>query len=68
MTNSTGFPAPYFASRLPKDDLGPSMLVAVWILASVSTVFFALRLYCKFIRHRRLHLDDWFLIAAWVCP
>ncbi|KAH8896432.1 hypothetical protein GQ53DRAFT_792206 [Thozetella sp. PMI_491] len=31
-----------FSSRLPKDDLGPSMRVAVWILASAATIFLTL--------------------------
>ncbi len=67
MANSTDYHYTPSPSRLPKDDLGPSMRVAVWILVSAATVFLTLRLYCKYLRHRRLHLDDWFLIAAWVC-
>jgi len=49
------------------DDLGPSTRVAVWLLVGSSAVFLGLRLYCKLIRHRRLHWDDWVLTAAWVC-
>lgn len=48
------------------DDLGPPTRIAIWLLTGISAVFLCLRLYCKFIRHRRLHLDDWVLIASWV--
>jgi hypothetical protein len=48
------------------DDLGPTTRISVWLLAGAGLVFLLLRLYCKILRHRRLHADDYFLIAAWV--
>ncbi|KAK3326664.1 hypothetical protein B0H66DRAFT_472667 [Apodospora peruviana] len=56
----------FWRSRLQNDDLGPTTRVAIWVLAGVSLLFIVLRVYCKFVRHRRLHSDDYFAIAAWV--
>ncbi|KIH94830.1 hypothetical protein SPBR_03753 [Sporothrix brasiliensis 5110] len=46
-------------------DLGPSLRVTVWVLVAVSGAFLGTRLYCKWRRHRTLHVDDGFLMAAW---
>ena len=54
-------------SRAQYDDLGPTTRISVWILTGASLIFLALRVYCKLIRYRRLHADDYFSIAAWVC-
>lgn len=51
---------------LPHDDLGTRLNTVFWILTSLSFVFLALRLYCKFRRGRRLWWDDHLLIASWV--
>ncbi|KAK4167870.1 hypothetical protein QBC43DRAFT_254363 [Cladorrhinum sp. PSN259] len=48
------------------DDLGPTTRISVWILTGASFLFLAMRLYCKLIRYRRLHADDYFSIAAWL--
>lgn len=47
-------------------DLGPSLRVATWVLVALSCVFLNTRLYCKWRRHRTLHLDDYVLVASWV--
>lgn len=64
-SNST-FPG-FFRGRARYDDLGPTTRVSVWLLVGAALIFLALRVYCKIVRHRRLHADDYFLIAAWVC-
>jgi hypothetical protein len=51
---------------LPGGDLGPSLRVTTWALVGLSGAFLATRLYCKWRRHRAVHLDDGFLVAAWV--
>ncbi|KAK3984650.1 hypothetical protein QBC44DRAFT_387682 [Cladorrhinum sp. PSN332] len=60
-----GFP-PFFNSKAQFADLGPTTRVSVWILTGASLLFLLMRVYCKLIRHRRLHADDYFSIAAWI--
>ncbi|CAK7212627.1 hypothetical protein SBRCBS47491_001531 [Sporothrix bragantina] len=48
------------------NDLGPSLRIAIWVLVALSGAFLGTRLYCKWRRHRTIHLDDSFLIASWV--
>lgn len=48
-------------------DNGPMVNTAVWCLFGAATIFIALRLYCKFSKHRGLWWDDHVLIASWVC-
>jgi hypothetical protein len=55
-----------FRARTRYDDLGPTTRISLWLLVGAALVFLALRVYCKIVRHRRLHADDNFLIAAWV--
>ncbi|CAK7200615.1 hypothetical protein SEUCBS139899_003313 [Sporothrix eucalyptigena] len=50
---------------VPGSDLGPSLRVATWALIALSGIFLGTRLYCKWRRHRAIHLDDAFLIASW---
>ena len=57
----------FWRGRAQYDDLGPTTRVSVWLLVGAALVFLVLRVYCKIVRHRRLHADDGFLIAAWVC-
>jgi hypothetical protein len=38
----------------------------IWTLTAMATIFLALRLYCKQKTGKRLLVDDWFLIGAWV--
>ena len=51
----------------PPGDNGPAIEAAIWALTATAAVFVALRVYCKLLTHRRLQLDDWVLVAAWVC-
>lgn len=53
---------------LSHEDLGPRLNLIFWLLTSLSFIFLALRLYCKFYRGRKLWWDDHLLIAAWVRP
>jgi hypothetical protein len=48
------------------DDHGNQMNIVNWLLTSLSAVFVALRLYCKFLKHRGLWYDDHVLIMSWV--
>jgi hypothetical protein len=47
-------------------NLGPHINFTIWLLTALSAVFLALRVYCKFLRHRGLWWDDYVLIASWV--
>ena len=58
--------APISASNGPKD-LGPRVSIVVWLLIGLSSVFIALRVFCKFKTHRGLWWDDHILIISWVC-
>lgn len=51
---------------LPSGDLGPSLRMATWVLVALSGTFLITRLYCKWRRHRAIHLDDGFLVASWL--
>jgi hypothetical protein len=57
----------FFRGGARLDDVGPTTRISVWLLVGAALVFLLLRVYCKIVRHRRLHADDHFLIAAWVC-
>ncbi|PKS11250.1 hypothetical protein jhhlp_003011 [Lomentospora prolificans] len=59
-----GFPAPSGAEA--GEDLGSRTLIQVWTLASFAGLLMALRLYCKWLKHRGLWWDDYILIAAWI--
>ncbi|KAK6080593.1 hypothetical protein SCUP234_05139 [Seiridium cupressi] len=48
-------------------DRGAETLGVIWSLTAASTVILALRVYCKFARHRGLWWDDYILILAWLC-
>jgi hypothetical protein len=50
----------------PIPNQGPQTVAAVWALASLATVFLAMRLYCKIWRSRGLWWDDVVLILSWV--
>lgn len=51
---------------LAHDNLGPQFNVAIWVLTGAAALFLALRLYCKFIRRKKLWWDDWVLLASFV--
>ncbi|KAH8882359.1 hypothetical protein GQ53DRAFT_701189, partial [Thozetella sp. PMI_491] len=61
--NSTGG---FDSAPLTGESNGPFTRTALWTLASISGVFLALRIYCKFLKSRGLWLDDYVLVAAWV--
>jgi hypothetical protein len=50
----------------PSTDFGPQINFTIWLLTALSSAFLALRLYCKFLRHRGLWWDDHLLILSWV--
>ncbi len=50
----------------PAEDVGTRIQVAVWVLTTISGLFLALRLHCKFLKSRGLWWDDHVLMAAWV--
>lgn len=54
------------AAEAEHENLGPYLLRVVWPLAALSTLFLALRLYCKLSRRHRLWWDDYILLAGWV--
>lgn len=51
---------------LPRDDLGPTLLVSIWGLQVLCSLVLALRLYCKVARSRGMWWDDYVLILSWV--
>ncbi|KAM7185679.1 hypothetical protein V8F20_011703 [Naviculisporaceae sp. PSN 640] len=54
-------------SSLPRgESKGTEMTVGIWILTSISGVFLALRIYCKFLKKRGLWWDDHVLVASWL--
>ncbi|KAK4210251.1 hypothetical protein QBC37DRAFT_448614 [Rhypophila decipiens] len=61
--NRTG-PNPFRAKT--SEDYGPQVNFTIWLLTALSAAFLALRVYCKFLRHRGLWWDDHVLIAAWL--
>lgn len=66
--------AEYCARRLaglatgPVPNRGPAAAAVIWALVGMSTVFLALRIYCKIWRSRGLWWDDLVLIISWVRP
>lgn len=53
-------------AALPHPNYAPRLLVTIWVLLGLAGAFLALRLYCKFSRHRGAWWDDWFLVGAFV--
>ncbi|KAK0712928.1 hypothetical protein B0T26DRAFT_741822 [Lasiosphaeria miniovina] len=47
------------------EDYGPQINFSIWLLTALSAAFLALRVYCKFLRHRGLWWDDHVLIGSW---
>ncbi|KAK4458968.1 hypothetical protein QBC42DRAFT_254821 [Cladorrhinum samala] len=47
-------------------DYGPQINFTIWLLTALSAAFLALRIYCKFLRHRGLWWDDHVLIGSWL--
>ncbi|TLD07081.1 hypothetical protein PgNI_10907 [Pyricularia grisea] len=58
---------PWDFSSFPHEDFGPQVNYAIWMLTALSAVFLALRVYCKFLRHKGLWWDDHVLIVSWLC-
>lgn len=69
--NSTEYCDLKALGRIPSTDpipnLGPVTIAVVWSFLAVSTVFLALRLYCKVWKSRGLWWDDYVLVVSWVC-
>ena len=61
-------PAPAVFERGRNEDYGPQINFTIWLFTALSAMFLALRVYCKFLRHRGLWWDDHILIASWVSP
>lgn len=61
-TNDVGV----FVNLATTTDFGPQINVTIWFLTALSASFLALRVYCKFLRHRGLWWDDYLLILSWV--
>lgn len=55
-------------AALPHPNYAPKLLVTIWVLLGLAGIFLALRLYCKFSRHRGAWWDDWFLVGSFVSP
>ncbi|XDG08484.1 hypothetical protein ABKA04_008099 [Annulohypoxylon sp. FPYF3050] len=47
-------------------NLGPNLMVGLWLCCSLACVFLSLRLYAKFKRHVSLQHDDYLLIVSWI--
>ncbi|KAL2166460.1 hypothetical protein VTG60DRAFT_2744 [Thermothelomyces hinnuleus] len=58
--------APEVPSLSPSTDLGPQINSTIWLLTALASSFLALRVYCKFLRHRGLWWDDYLLIGSWL--
>jgi len=65
-SNKTGFGDGSSSKATPSVDYGPQVNFTMWLLTALAAMFLALRLYCKFLRHRGLWWDDHVLIASWV--
>jgi hypothetical protein len=50
----------------PRDQGGTRLNIIIWLLCSLAAIFMFLRMYCKYITHRRLWWDDYVLIGSWV--
>ncbi|KAK3385617.1 hypothetical protein B0H63DRAFT_501452 [Podospora didyma] len=44
----------------------PAIQIAGWLLVSISGLFLALRIYCKYLKHRGLWWDDYVLVGSWL--
>lgn len=51
---------------LSHEDYGPQLNFTIWFLVALSSLFLAVRIYCKALRNRGLWWDDHVLIASWV--
>ncbi|KAI1089772.1 hypothetical protein F5B19DRAFT_495057 [Rostrohypoxylon terebratum] len=47
-------------------NLGPNLMVGLWLCCSLACVFLSLRLYAKFKRHISLQYDDYLLVVSWI--
>ena len=58
--------APLDRANLPHDNYGPSVNVIIWVLTGAAGLFLALRMFCKYIRGKKMWWDDYVLIASFV--
>lgn len=63
-TNTTDSPDGKHAGL--DNDPAPVVISAMWSMVAVSTVFLALRVYCRAFRVRAMWWDDYLLIGGWV--
>ena len=63
-TSASAGSSPFKVTQM--EDYGPQVNFTIWLLTALSAAFLALRVYCKFLRHRGLWWDDHILIASWV--
>lgn len=47
-------------------NLGPQIVVATWVLTSLSALFLLMRVFGKLWTARKLLVDDYVLVTAWV--
>jgi hypothetical protein len=66
LNGSTANSAATTSPRVSHEDYGSQINFTIWLLTALSAMFLALRVYCKFLRHRGLWWDDHILIASWV--
>lgn len=69
VSSDPGLPPPMTPEEIaaaPHPNFGPKLVTSIWVLIGLSAAFLALRLYCKFSRHRGTWWDDYLLIGAWV--
>ena len=52
--------------RADHKSVGPEIIIADWLLVTVSALFLGLRIYSKFLRKTTLWWDDHVLTVAWV--
>lgn len=52
---------------LPHENKGAELKATVWTVLALATVFFALRIYCRLLKNRRLLYEDWVLFLSYLC-
>lgn len=62
----TGHPASLNMESHTHESEGARLNLTCWLLVGLSATFMSLRLYCKWLRRRKLWWDDYVLISAWV--
>jgi hypothetical protein len=55
------------STTMDVEDQGTEIVVSIWVLQTLATVFLALRIGCKIHSRRSLWWDDYILVLSWVC-